>query len=74
MSGVGKSTIGRQLSNKVGCLFIDLDSMIEENYGMSIKSIFEEEGFREKEIDTVKKITLTTFKENVILSTGGVQY
>ena len=52
MPGSGKSTIGRQLAHRAGVPFIDLDHLLEESIGTSIRSFFETEGearFREVE-------------------------
>lgn len=69
--GSGKSTIGKKLSRKLGFGFIDLDGYVEEHYGKSIPSIFEEEGeqrFRELEKKYLSEVSQL---ENVIISTGG---
>ena len=44
MMGVGKSTIGRYLSKKLGMAFDDLDEIIEKNTSLSISKIFESKG------------------------------
>ena len=52
MPSSGKSSIGRLLSEKLGKPFLDLDTMIEEQFGETIPQIFAEEGeagFRDKE-------------------------
>ena len=41
MMGVGKSTIGKVLSNKLLMRFADIDQIIENKLKMSIKKIFE---------------------------------
>lgn len=48
----GKTTIGRQLANRLNRPFIDLDQYIERREGMTISAIFSqcgEHGFREVE-------------------------
>ena len=72
MMGSGKSSIGNLLSKKLDLPFIDVDSLIIENTGMSIPEIFEKKGedyFRNLE----EKITLKCLKEikNVISLGGG---
>lgn len=69
--GSGKSTIGKKLAQRLKWRFIDTDSFIEEQTGLSINSIFEtqgEEAFRKKETEV-----LATFskEENIIIATGG---
>ena len=54
----GKSTIGPILANTLGWNFFDLDRLIEEAAGLSVRMIFEENGedyFRELETETLKK-------------------
>ena len=72
MMGSGKSSIGNLVSKKLNLPFIDIDSLIVENIGMSISEIFEKKGenyFRNIE----EKITLKCLKKikNVISLGGG---
>lgn len=67
----GKSTIGPILANTLGWNFIDLDKVIEETAGKSVRTIFEENGedyFRELETETLKK---NSELENYIIALGG---
>ena len=70
--GSGKSTVAKILSQKLQLPYFDLDLMIEEKAGLSVKSIFSEKGeiyFRklEHEIfhETVEK------PQSLVLSVGG---
>lgn len=50
--GAGKSTLGKQLSEQLGCPFIDTDAYIEEKEDTTIREIFSQKGeehFRELE-------------------------
>jgi shikimate kinase len=72
MMGSGKSSIGNLVSIELKLPFIDIDSLIVENAGMSISNIFKKKGevyFRNLE----EKITLKTLKKikNVISLGGG---
>ena len=72
MMGSGKSSIGNLVSKKLDLTFIDVDSLIVENVGMSISEIFEKKGenyFRNLE----EKITLKCLKKikNVVSLGGG---
>jgi shikimate kinase len=72
MMGSGKSSIGNLVSKKLDLPFIDIDSLIVENTGMSVSEIFEKKGedyFRNLE----EKITLKYLKriKNVISLGGG---
>jgi shikimate kinase len=69
--GAGKTTIGRQLSRKLGMRFLDSDRVIEERTGADIPLIFEkegEDGFRKREQAVIDELTL---EENLVLATGG---
>ena len=44
MMGVGKSTIGKDLSKKLIMQFSDIDKIIEKKLKMSIKDIFKKKG------------------------------
>ena len=72
MMGSGKTSIGSLVSKKLNLPFLDIDSLIIENTGMSISEIFEKKGedyFRNRE----EKTTLKCLKKirNVISLGGG---
>ena len=71
MMGSGKSSIGNLVSKKLNLPFMDIDSLIVENTGMSISEIFEKKGedyFRNQE----ERITLQCLKKNKnVVSLGG---
>jgi shikimate kinase len=72
MMGSGKSSIGKLVSKELDLPFIDIDSLIVKNTGMSISEIFEKNGenyFRQLE----EKITLKCLKtiKNVVSLGGG---
>jgi len=71
MMGVGKSTIGKAVSQELSMQFIDVDKIIEKKLKLTIQKIFEKKGelfFRQIE----EKITLEEIKKkNRIISLGG---
>ena len=71
MMGVGKSTIGKSLADKLSFKFKDIDKIIEIKEGCAIDIIFKNKGenyFRSLE----NKITLNELKkENTVISLGG---
>ena len=72
MPSSGKTTLGRQLAEKLSIKFIDLDEAIENKEGSSIPSIFSEKGeeyFRDVESKILQEILKE--KENYVLSCGG---
>ena len=69
--GAGKSSIGRALAQRLGKLFVDTDTIVQERAGRSIRQIFEEQGervFREHEARAVQAACL---HENAVISVGG---
>ncbi|EDM43905.1 Shikimate kinase [unidentified eubacterium SCB49] len=70
--GSGKSIVGRQLSQVLDANFLDLDTEIEKEEGMSISSLFEKRGeiyFRKKEFSTL--LQCLDSNEKSIIATGG---
>jgi shikimate kinase len=58
--GVGKSSVGRLLAERMGLTFVDIDEEIVKRTGIAISAIFEEEGearFREIEREVTGEIT-----------------
>jgi len=69
--GTGKTTIGQAIADRLGYSFIDLDTLIEEKYRLTIVSFFnkfDEEVFRKVESETLKDTTLLT---DTVIATGG---
>ena len=71
MMGSGKSSIGSLIAKKLQLNFIDIDSIIENELGLSVKKIFETKGenyFRKFE----EKTTLKKLKSSsTVISLGG---
>lgn len=71
MMGVGKSTVGKSLAEKLSYVFIDIDKLIEAKEGCSINLIFKnksESYFRKLEA----LISLQELRKNdVVISLGG---
>jgi shikimate kinase len=69
---VGKSTLGKRLSNALELPFIDLDAVVEQAAGSSIAALFASHGeahFREMEHRAL--IDFAESNESGLLSTGG---
>ncbi len=59
ITGVGKTTIGKLIAEKLNKKFVDLDKNIELNCGVDIQRIFSiegERGFRLRETNELKKM------------------
>lgn len=71
MPGSGKSTVGRQLSRRLGWPFVDSDSAIERELGCSIRSYFEQHG--EAAFRDVEERVIDTLLDSPVqvLATGG---
>lgn len=70
--GTGKSTIGKILAGNLKLPFIDFDRVIENNAGMSVSQIMEQQGeaaFRDLETAALKN--LSNEKESVVALGGG---
>ena len=71
LSGVGKSTIGKELSSRLSLDYIDMDFEIEKQEGISISEIFQmkgEDAFRKTEME---QLLLQKSKSDIVISTGG---
>lgn len=67
----GKTTLGRQLAERLGYNFLDLDVAFEERYRVSIPHFFEKYGepaFRQLEKQLLHQ---TATLDNTVISTGG---
>ncbi len=67
----GKTTLGRQLAERLDYQFIDLDEEIEKKHELSVSGIFEKYGesrFRSLESETLKEVSLRT---GCVVATGG---
>lgn len=70
MMGAGKTSVGRELAGRSG--FVDLDKLIEQMAGRTIREIFESDGetaFRKLELQALRDATTSGRYE--VVSTGG---
>lgn len=71
--GCGKTSVGKRLSQTLGCEFLDTDEWIEQKQKRSISEIFAMDGeaaFREMETECVKSL-LKREGDGFVLSVGG---
>jgi shikimate kinase len=72
MMGAGKTTIGRELANKLGWHYHDNDGEIEARTGMTVADIFHEHGekaYRDWEAEAVEDALRSD--EPLVVSVGG---
>jgi shikimate kinase len=71
LSGSGKSTVGRELADRIGYGFVDLDGEIETVAGQSVPEIFRTRGesvFRRLEAEATEAIRS---RRHLVVATGG---
>jgi XRE family aerobic/anaerobic benzoate catabolism transcriptional regulator len=74
LRGAGKSTLGRMLAQHLGWPFIELDRLVEEDYGASIPDLIEMAGtatFRRHERSALDRI-ITAHDAAIITTAGGI--
>lgn len=72
LPGSGKTTLGKQLAEKLGLRFIDLDEAIVAEVGKSIPDIFAHQGegnFRIMEREVLHSIS--AIEDDFVMATGG---
>jgi XRE family aerobic/anaerobic benzoate catabolism transcriptional regulator len=74
LRGAGKSTLGRMLARHLGCPFIELDRVVEQDYGASIPDMIEIAGtatFRRHERAALARV-IAEHEAAVITTAGGI--
>ena len=72
LRGAGKSTLGQLLAEKLGVPFVELDRMVEQQYGASIPLLIEMSGvatFRRHERACLERVIAEN--ETVVIATAG---
>ncbi len=74
LRGAGKSTLGRKLAEKLGCPFVELNRLIEQEYGASLPMLIEMSGlatFRRYERACLERV-IADHGQVVIATAGGI--
>jgi XRE family aerobic/anaerobic benzoate catabolism transcriptional regulator len=74
LRGAGKSTLGRMLARHLGCPFIELDRLVEQDYGASVPDMIEIAGtatFRRHERAALARV-IAEHEAAVITTAGGI--
>jgi len=77
MVGVGKSSVGRKLAVKIGARCIDVDRLIEKEYGRKLQAIIDEYGekkFLSIESGAIRNLVFSPQKKYVISPGGSSVY
>lgn len=73
--GSGKSTVGRELHQRLGYPLVDMDQVIEQRAGKPITAIFAESGeesFRDRETRLLEELSDPAAPRRIISTGGGV--
>ena len=74
LRGAGKSTLGRMLAAHLGCPFIELDRIVEQEYGATVSFLIEMAGlatFRRYERECLERV-IAEHEVAVIATAGGI--
>jgi XRE family aerobic/anaerobic benzoate catabolism transcriptional regulator len=74
LRGAGKSTLGRRLAQHLGCPFVELNRVVEQDYGASIPDLIEMAGlatFRRYERACLERV-IAEHEAAVIATAGGI--
>ena len=72
--GSGKTTVGRIVADALGCVFLDLDQVVESRLGCSIAEYFRtsgEEAFRREEEKSLADVVKKYAQGDLVLALGG---
>jgi shikimate kinase len=69
--GTGKTVVAKLLAGRLGCDWLDADTLLEERHGCTIKEVFTLEGeaaFRDKEATLLQELSQ---RRQCVIATGG---
>ena len=71
LMGVGKTTVGKELAERLGLPFADLDALIEAEAGRSVAAIFAESGEADFRAREKRALARAAGRGPLVLATGG---
>lgn len=69
--GAGKSTTGRALARRLGCLFADLDGRVEARFGLDVADIFRRLGEPVFRAEETRQLAACGRYHDLVVATGG---
>ena len=69
--GAGKSTTGRALARRLGCLFADLDGRVEARFGLDVAEIFRRLGEPVFRAEETRQLAARGRYADLVVATGG---
>ena len=69
--GAGKSTTGRALARRLGCMFVDLDARISARFGLEVAEIFRRHGEPVFRAEEARQLAACGRWADVVVATGG---
>ena len=69
--GAGKSTTGRALARRLGCLFVDLDARVAARFGLDVAEIFRRHGEPAFRAEEARQLAGCGRWDDVVVATGG---
>lgn len=73
MMGAGKTTVGRDLADKMGKRFVDLDTVVEQRAGTSVQNLFEHYGeTRFRQLETAALKAVLSQSDQIVATGGGI--
>ena len=69
--GTGKSTAGRLLADRLGRRFVDMDTVLAEQFGKSIAAVFAEDGEAAFRMAEARLCQALARDEALVIGTGG---
>jgi len=69
--GAGKSTTGRALARRLGCMFVDLDARISARFGLEVGEIFRRHGEPVFRAEEARQLAACGRWADIVVATGG---
>lgn len=71
MAGAGKSTVGQQLASRLAMDFIDTDTWLATEVGLSLQALLEQRGVAGYKAAEERAVLTLPLPQNAVVATGG---